>query len=70
MENGLTAFKVKVTAKVQSVVNVCPDAIFRITEHFVTKFDMVMQHHKPECHAGNNVGAILKVTVRAHNDQN
>ena len=31
-------------------VNVCLD-IFRITEHFVTKFGMVMQHLEPECHA-------------------
>ena len=32
-------------------VNVCPDDIFGITEHFVTKPSMAMQHHKPECHA-------------------
>ena len=31
-------------------VNVCPD-IFWTTEHFVTNPGMVMQHHKPECHA-------------------
>ena len=30
-------------------VNVCPD-IFWTTEHFVTKFGIVMQHHGPECH--------------------
>ena len=32
-------------------VNVCPDVILRTTEHFVTKPGMVMQHHKPVCHA-------------------
>ena len=32
-------------------VNVCFDDIFYITEHVVTKFGMVMQHHEPECHA-------------------
>ena len=32
-------------------VDVCLDDIFWITEHFVTKFGMVMQHHEPECHA-------------------
>ena len=32
-------------------VNVCPDDIFGITEHFVIKPGMVIQHHKPECHA-------------------
>ena len=32
-------------------VNVCLDDIFLITEHFVTKFGMVMQHYEPECHA-------------------
>ena len=40
-------------------VNVCPDNIFRITEHFVTKFWMVMQHHEPECHAGNFILFLL-----------
>ena len=29
-------------------VNVCLDDIFWITEHFVTKFGMVMQHYEPE----------------------
>ena len=32
-------------------VNICPDDIFWIAEHFVTKFGMVMQHHEPESHA-------------------
>ena len=49
-------------------VNVCRDDIFRITEHFVTKFGMVMQHHEPECHVDNFVVVAVfkvKVTVRA-----
>ena len=33
------------------LVNVCPDSIFWTTEHFVAKRGMVVQHHKPECHA-------------------
>ena len=33
-------------------VNVCPDDIFWIAEHFATKAGMVMQHHEPECLAG------------------
>ena len=33
------------------LVIVCLDDIFGITDHFVTKFGMVMQHYKPECHA-------------------
>ena len=36
-------------------VNVCPDNIFRTAEHFVAKPGMVMQHHKPECHAEKSV---------------
>ena len=32
-------------------VNVCLDDIFWITDHFVTKPGMVMQRHRPECHA-------------------
>ena len=52
---------------------VCPDDIFRTTEHFVTKRGMVMQHHEPECHEQKkqkkgNFFAIFKVkiTARAH----
>ena len=41
-------------------VNVCPDDIFWITEHFVTKFGMVMQHHEPECHAGKKIAFHLQ----------
>ena len=33
------------------LVNVCPDDIFSTTQHLVTKLGMIMQHHKPECHA-------------------
>ena len=33
------------------LVNVCPDNIFWTTKHFVTKPGMVMQLHKPKCHA-------------------
>ena len=33
------------------LVNVCPDDIFLTSEHFVTKPGMVVQHHKPKCHA-------------------
>ena len=43
-------FKAKVT-ELKVVVNVCLDYIFWTTEHFVTKPDMVIEHHKPECHA-------------------
>ena len=34
--------------RVKMSVNVCFDDIFYITEHVVTKFGMVMQHHEPE----------------------
>ena len=37
--------------KFKIVVNVCLDDILWTTEHFVTKPGMVMQRHKPECHA-------------------
>ena len=49
-------------------VNVCPNDIFWITEHFVTKFGMVMQHHEPERRAVIFVVVAIfkvKVTVRA-----
>ena len=51
MENGITAFKVKVTVKVKNVSECCPDNIFRTTEHFVAQPGRLMQHHRPKCHA-------------------
>ena len=66
----ITALKVKVTAKFKMLVNVCPDDIFWITEHFVTKFGMAIQHHEPECQAEEEkIVAIIfkvKITARAH----
>ena len=35
--------------RLKMFINVCLDDIFWITEHFVAKRGMVMQHHKPEC---------------------
>ena len=32
-------------------LNVCPDNVFRTTEHFVPKPGTVVKHHKPECPA-------------------
>ena len=49
-KNGITTLKVKVTTKIENVGE-CLDDIFCTTEHFVTKPGLVMQHHKPECHA-------------------
>ena len=53
-ENWNTAIKVKVTAKGQNV-NVCPDDIFQIAKHLVTKLGTVMHHHKPEFSAKRSV---------------
>ena len=36
-------------------VNVCLDDIFLNAEHFVTKLDMVMQHHELEFRVGKIV---------------
>ena len=51
-------------------VNVCPDDIVCITEHFVTKFGNVMQHHEPECQVEKEKKMVtvfeVKVTARAH----
>ena len=50
-ENGITAFKVKVTVKLKNVSE-CLSAQYLLNHRiFVTKPGMVMQHHKPECHA-------------------
>ena len=51
MQELVTLFKVKVTAKVKMSVSVCPDDVFLIADHFYTKLAMVMQQHEPECHA-------------------
>ena len=51
----IAAFKVKVTAKIKMSVNVCWYDIFWTTEHFVIQPGVVMQHHKPECHAEKSV---------------
>ena len=45
-KNWMTAFKVKVTVKGQNVPNDNETA-----KYCVTKLDIVMQHHEPECHA-------------------
>ena len=42
-------------------VNVCLDHIFWITEHFVTKFGMVIQHHEAESCGHFVVVTIFKV---------
>ena len=63
----ITAFKVKVTAKVQMSVNVCPD-IFSLCglvhslspeplNHFfffITKVGMVVYYHEAMCHTEKN----------------
>ena len=49
------------------LMNVYLDDVFWTTEHFVTKPDMIMQHHKPECHADNWFTVFsVKVTARAY----
>ena len=63
-KNWITAFKVKVTAKVQNVSE-CSENIFWITEYFVTELGMVMQHHEPKFHAEKEMFSIFKVKVTA-----
>ena len=45
----ITAFKVKVTRKGQTI-NVYPDDIFYTAKHFVTQLDIVVHPHELECH--------------------
>ena len=47
--NGIVVFKVKVTANFKMLLNVSPDDMFWITEHFTTKLGMVMHHYEPDC---------------------
>ena len=61
-KNGITVLKVKDIAKVQNVSE-CLDDLFWFTEHFITKFGMVMQHHKPECLAETLILYSVKVTT-------
>ena len=48
---GLLHSRSRSQRRFKMLVNFCLDDIFWTTEHFVTKPGMVMQHHKPECHA-------------------
>ena len=48
---GLLRPRSRSQRRFKMLVNVCPNDIFRTTEHFVTKPGMVMQYHKPACHA-------------------
>ena len=41
-------FKVKVTANLWMLMNVCPDNISWIAEPFTTKLGMVMHHYEPD----------------------
>ena len=67
---GLLHLRSRPQRRFKMSVNVCPDDIFWITEHFVTKFGMVMQHHEPECRAELVVVVVaifkVKVTARVH----
>ena len=47
--NGIVVFKVKVTANLWMLMNVCPDNISWIAEPFTTKLGMVMHHYEPDC---------------------
>ena len=52
------------------LVNVCPDDIFLTTEHFVTKPGMVMQHHKPQCHAETCSGGASDTKIKVPSVEN
>ena len=65
-KNLVTAFKVKVTAKVQNVSECLNGLYFLKHRTFCYKFGMVIQHHKPECNAEKFAIFKVKVTARAH----
>ena len=50
---GLLHLRSRSQQRFKMSVNVYLDDIFWITEHFVTKLCMAMQHREPECHAEN-----------------
>ena len=62
---GLLRSKSRSQQRFKMLVNVCPDDIFWTTEHFVTKPSIVMQHHKPECHAEKKWFTVFNVKVTA-----
>ena len=55
---GLLCSRSRSQRSFKMLVNVCPDDIFWTTEHFVAKPGMVMQHHKPKCHAEKMVHCV------------
>ena len=48
---GLLHLRSRSQWRFEMLINVFPHDIFWTTGHFVSKSGMVMQHHKPECHA-------------------
>ena len=57
---GLLRWRSRSQQRFKILVNVCPDDIFRTTEHFVTNLGMVMQHREPECHAERKKNCYLQ----------
>ena len=51
LKSGLLRSRSRSQRRFKMSMNVCRDDVFWVTEHFVTKFSMVVQHHEPECHA-------------------
>ena len=49
--NWISESRSKSQQRFKMSLNVCSDDIFWIVTYFVTKLGMVVQHHKPECHA-------------------
>ena len=47
--NGIVVFKVKITANLKMLMNVCPHDIFWIATSLTTKVGMVMHHYEPDC---------------------
>ena len=62
----VTAFKVKVTVKVQNVIVCLSGQIFWTAGAFVTKLGMRIHYYGPECHAKRLVIFKVKVIMRTH----
>ena len=62
---GLLRSRSRSQRRFKMSVNICLNHIFWATEHFVTKFGIVMQHHEPECHVEKKIYLLLSSRSRS-----
>ena len=65
---GLLCWRSRSRQRFKMLMNVCPDDIFRIADHYDTKLGIITQHHEPECHAEKKMFTVFNVKITARAD--